>query len=171
MPQEKEFLKLFTKAQPALFRYICTMLANANEADDILQETAITAWEKFADFDQSRSFQGWLFGISKYKILHSKRRYARTLNLLTKAQELKAQDFFEHKSLHYFEEQQDALEGCIKSISISNAKLLMMRYTEKLNSKQIAKKLNWSPEKVRITLYRLRGVLKTCINEKMAQKS
>ena len=71
------------------------MLApNLNEADDLLQEVALTGWDKSATFDADKGdFKAWLFGITRYKSMHAKRRFLRTQNLLNEAQARRAEEY------------------------------------------------------------------------------
>ena len=163
-----EFIKLFASVQPALHRYICSLLPHFGEAEDILQEVAVTSWEKFSDYDPEKSFQSWVFGIARNKVLHSKRRFARTQNLLNSAFELKAEEYFHNQSLDLIEERQDALNKCVNDLDENQQKVLHLRYKDKLQSDHIGEKLKRSAEQVRTQLCRLRSVLKSCINKKMS---
>lgn len=162
-----EFIKLFASVQPALHRYICSLLPHFGEAEDILQEVAVTSWEKFSSYDPSHSFQSWVFGIARNKVLHSKRRFCRTQNLLNSAFELKAEEYFREQSLSFQEERQDALNRCVDTLDEAQQQILHLRYKEKLPSDHIGEKLKRSAEQVRTQLCRLRSVLKTCINNRL----
>ena len=65
------------------------------------------------------------------------------------------------------DERQDALHSCINELSLDQQVLLKKRYNEKLKSYELAELFKRTAEQVRIQLYRLRKVLKTCINEKV----
>ena len=162
-----EFIKLFASVQPALHRFICSLLPHFGEAEDILQEVAVTSWEKFSSYDPEKSFQSWVFGIARNKVLHSKRRFVRTQNLINNAFELKAEEYFHDQSMAFIEERQDALNKCVDNLDESQQKILHLRYKSKLQSDHIGEKLKRSAEQVRTQLCRLRSALKTCINNKL----
>lgn len=168
--QHGEFIRNFAGLQPSLHRYICSLIPNFSEADDILQEVAVISWDKYESFDQTKNFQAWVFGIARNKVLHSKRRFLRTQNLMAKALEAKAEVHFSAHSLNFQEEKQDALTTCVETLNEKQQQVLLLRYKEKLSSDSIADQLKRSSEQIRTQLFRLRNSLKTCINNKLMSK-
>jgi RNA polymerase sigma-70 factor (ECF subfamily) len=169
MKENGEFIRLFATVQPSLHRYICSLLPHFGEADDLLQEVAVTCWEKFSTFDKSRSFQSWAFGIARNKVLHSKRRFLRTQNLLNEAFEQKAEEYFSRQDSHFQEERQDALSVCIDKLDKNQQRILQLRYKDKLSSDHMAEKLKRTSQQIRTQLCRLRAALKTCINNTLME--
>ncbi len=169
--KQGEFIKLFAAAQPALHRYICSLLPHFGEADDILQEVAVICWEKFPSYDSSKSFQAWAFGIARNKVLHSKRRFMRTQNLINSAFELKAEKYFLKNEKGFQEERQDALFVCIDKLDGKQQSILQMRYKQKLSSDSMAASLKRTSQQIRTQLFRLRAALKTCINNKLMEST
>src|SRR5262249_20899610 len=53
---------------------------NWAEADDLAQETFVTAWERIARFRQDGNFRAWLFGIGWRKYREGKRGWLRRLS-------------------------------------------------------------------------------------------
>ena len=68
---------LWTNAHIVVSGYVRSMVIDFHLAEDVLQETAATVAEKFADYDQSRPFLPWALGIAKNKILHALRTSSR----------------------------------------------------------------------------------------------
>ena len=167
MKEHGEFIRLFASVQPSLHRYICSLLPHFGEAEDVLQEVAVTCWEKFSTYDSSKSFQSWAFGIARNKVLHSKRKYLRTQNLINEAFELKAEKYFANMTGDFLEERQDALNGCVSDLDEKQQRILQMRYKDKLSSDNMADKLKRTSQQIRTQLCRLRSTLKTCINNKI----
>ena len=162
-----EFIRNFAGIQPSLHRYICSLLPNFNDADDVLQEVAIISWEKFSSYNQEQSFQAWVFGIARNKVLHSKRRFLRTQNLMVKALEEKSHKHFSAINLNYIEEKQDALSNCVEKLDLKQQQVLELRYKNKLPSDDIADKLKRTSQQIRTQLFRLRTSLRTCISNKL----
>ena len=168
MKDNTEFIRYFAPLQQQLLMYIRSLQPNFNEADDLLQEVAATAWNKFETFDLDKgNFKSWLFGIARNKVLHSKRRFLRAQNLLNEVQAQKAEEYFASKDVNYVEERQSALQECINSLSDEQRLLLLARYQEKKKSYELAEIFRRSAEQVRIQLFRLRKVLKSCVMEKV----
>jgi RNA polymerase sigma-70 factor (ECF subfamily) len=162
-----EFIRLFAAVQPSLHRYICSLLPHFGEADDILQEVAVIAWDKFSKYNPEQSFQSWVFGIARNKVMHSKRRFVRTQNLLTNAFELKAEDYFSKLPANFQEERQDALTDCVDKLDDNQQRILQMRYKEKIGIDKMSEALKRSSQQLRTQMCRLRASLKTCINNKL----
>lgn len=166
--ENTDFIRLFAPVQSQLLMYIRSLLPNFSDADDLLQEVAATAWNKFDDYDEAQgNFKSWLFGIARNKVMHSKRRFLRTQNLLNEVQMLKAENYFSEAGTIATDERQNALQECIAQLSPDQKDLLISRYRDKKKSYELGEILKRSAEQVRIQLYRLRKVLKGCINEKV----
>lgn len=162
-----DFIRNFAAVQSSLYRYICSLLPNFSDADDILQEVAVISWEKYQSFDDEQSFQAWIFGIARNKVLHSKRRFLRTQSLMAKALEEKAEAQFSQITLNHIEEKQDALHDCVNGLDNKQQKVLELRYKNKLTSDLIAEQLKRSSQQIRTQLFRLRSSLRSCISNKL----
>jgi len=168
MKENTDFIREFAPVQHHLHMYIRSLVPNFSDADDLLQEVAATAWKKYESFDSEKSeFKSWLFGIARNKALHSKRRFLRTQNLLNEVQMINAEQFFLREGLTACDERQDALSECMNQLSYDQRKLLLGRYRDKKKSYELADLFKRSAEQVRIQLFRLRKVLKTCVMEKV----
>ncbi len=63
--------------RPRLLAFARLQLRDASEADDVVQEALITAFEKNADFAGRSGYETWVFGILKNKILDALRAQKR----------------------------------------------------------------------------------------------
>ena len=57
---EAEFRQLFERHRDAVHRFLFRLTRNAADADDLLQETFLTAWRKQSQYDGRGSAEGWL---------------------------------------------------------------------------------------------------------------
>ena len=48
---QQRFLSLFLMSEREFFRYVAAPVPNASDADDIVQQTSITLWERFDSDD------------------------------------------------------------------------------------------------------------------------
>ena len=48
-----------------LFSYAVTLCKEASLAEDVVQETFVTAYQQLNDFDCSRDFGAWIRGIAR----------------------------------------------------------------------------------------------------------
>ncbi|MCX7726676.1 MAG: sigma-70 family RNA polymerase sigma factor [Chitinispirillaceae bacterium] len=73
---KKGFSILYEKYKSRIFGFILRMTGNREVAEDLLQETFLAALRNRDQFDRSRSFLSWLFGIAHKRTIdyfrHSK---------------------------------------------------------------------------------------------------
>ena len=62
-----------------LFRYAFTKVSNREKAEDLVQETFVSAIKAYDKFEKRSSEKSWLFSILKYKIIDSYRSKGRNL--------------------------------------------------------------------------------------------
>ena len=78
MPHSATFAAVhFTQLRPRLVAFARLQLRDATAAEDAVQETLLTAFEKSATFEGRSEFETWVFGILKYKILDQLRQQRR----------------------------------------------------------------------------------------------
>jgi RNA polymerase sigma-70 factor (ECF subfamily) len=63
-----------------------------------------------------------------------------------------------------------SLDGCLDKLPPRSREMIALRYEENLESAEIGKRLKLSPEAVRITLLRIRTVLRECLGRRMAEE-
>ncbi len=56
---QQRFLALFLRSEREIFRYVAALVPNVIEAEEIVQQTALTLWEKFDTYDPTRPFTPW----------------------------------------------------------------------------------------------------------------
>lgn len=69
-----QLVEMHSQAVRAFLRRLC---GNWAEADDLAQETFVTAWLHLARFDRSRDLRPWLCGLAYRKFLASRRAFFR----------------------------------------------------------------------------------------------
>ena len=60
---------LFTRHQNRIYGYILTLMPHSADTEDIMQETASVAWEKFETFEEGTDFAAWLKKIAFHKVM------------------------------------------------------------------------------------------------------
>jgi len=56
---QQRFLSLFLRSEREIFRYVAALVPNVSDAEDIVQQTALVLWEKFAAYDPAQPFTPW----------------------------------------------------------------------------------------------------------------
>ena len=76
------FSRLVAPHVTPLRRYLGRFTSDAADADDLTQETLLTAWRRLVDFDGRGRFKAWLFAIAHREFLQharSRRRFWRAI--------------------------------------------------------------------------------------------
>src|SRR5947209_10566387 len=66
---QQRFLSLFLGSEREVFRYVAALAPNVTDAEDIVQQTALSLWEKFDAYDPRQPFTPWAcrFALNKAK--------------------------------------------------------------------------------------------------------
>jgi len=169
--RDKLFAELSSTNQQRLFGYILALVRNVEDAHDILQETTITSWKRFDDFQPGTDFAAWTIAIARYETLNFV-KYRRRHRVYF-SQELMAQlgdDFCEIPG-DIIEARRNALENCLSKLSKPDRKLIECRYLRGLGSKQMSELLDRSQASICNSLRRIRESLRRCVERTIVQEN
>lgn len=75
---DKSFEILIGELRPMMLSYASALLSgDAHQAEDVVQEACLTAYQNLDRFDEGRSFPKWIRGIVRNKVLESRRGASR----------------------------------------------------------------------------------------------
>jgi len=166
--KSENFFRLYNGAQQRIHAYLLMMVHNYTDAEDLLQETASILWEKFEEFDKSRSFAAWSIGIARNKALDllKSRRRSRAFFKDGFYDEISEIEEAEHVNAH---RRLKALRECIKKMSIPNQNLVRLRFEQGLPVKKISQKSGHSVDAIYKRLSRVYAALQECVSRTLAQ--
>ena len=75
--QEQKLTDLLSLHGQAVFRYIVRLVPQLADAEEVFQQTCLTAWKNRAQFDASREFIPWACGIARNIVRNFYRRHRR----------------------------------------------------------------------------------------------
>ena len=166
----EHFLRLITPIQGRIFAYILSRQPNRADADDIMQETISTIWNKFDDYESGTDFQAWAITIAKYTTLRFRQKNTRNpIQFNDEAQKIlqsKSEGF-----LNKIDSRLAALENCVKKLSEADRKQLDLRYFQGLPVKQIAKRFDVSTRAIYKALLRIHNTLMRCVRRSLAEEA
>jgi RNA polymerase sigma-70 factor, ECF subfamily len=81
----KVFLTHFLSVQSRVYAYVRSQIARKSDAEDVLQETAVTLWEKFDSFQPDTDFLAWAYQVARFKVQHHYQKQTRRHRLFTEA--------------------------------------------------------------------------------------
>jgi RNA polymerase sigma-70 factor (ECF subfamily) len=71
------FEEMVTRHQVEIYRYAVQLTRNRTDADDLYQETLLTAYCAFGRLDGNANHRAWLYQIASNTFLSDRRKYAR----------------------------------------------------------------------------------------------
>mgnify|MGYP001458103238 FL=1 len=77
MDATSQFVKLWTRHQAEVERYVFMMVPRAADAAEVLQEVSVQLWEKWDKYDTSRPFVPWAIRFAYLEVLKWRQRQAR----------------------------------------------------------------------------------------------
>ncbi len=78
---EEAFVRLLTDEQPRLYGFILTLVANEEQAKDVLQETNIVLWRKASTYRKGTNFGAWTKKVAHIQALACRRDRQRDRHL------------------------------------------------------------------------------------------
>lgn len=153
--------------QVRISTYIQAMIPNYQDAEDIFQETAAIAWEKFDQYESGTNFTSWALTIARFRIMYywqrNKKSIIRYSDAAVKSIEHYISDDMEktgeNASLKYLEE-------CMLKLSEKDINLIRIRYSQKITIKAMAQTLGRSVHGLYAAFSRIHITLADCINHR-----
>ena len=156
------FAKLWMQSQHALGGFVCLHVPDHHLAEDIIQEVAELAAEKFEQYDQARPFIAWLIGIARNRIAQSYReRGRRPIVFSSEVLDSVANAYIQMQPTE--DDRLDGLNACLAKLSDRHRRVIDLRYARQLTSEQIADQVACSPRAVTSMLQRIRAALRKCV--------
>lgn len=162
---QMEFVQLLTSHQGRLYAYVFSMLGNADQARDVMQETNAVLWQKATDFKLGTNFAAWMMRTAYYQVMAHRQKQAReklvfddelTANLAAAAA----------KKNESVELRQALLEDCITRLSDHHRDLIQARYQDGFELASIAETMDRSTNAIKQALFRARAALIDCVKAK-----
>jgi RNA polymerase sigma-70 factor (TIGR02943 family) len=177
-----------------LYRYALGRVTEAVAAEELVQETFVSALEAQASFRGQASERTWLFVILKRKIIDHYRRQARSPFVplaLTPEQQPEA-EFFRPADGHWRAEEsptpwdgvgdegrgdvvleqaefQQILKSCQERLSPQHLAVFVLRFVEELPAEDICQELGLSPSNYWVIVHRAKLHLRRCLEKNWFQ--
>lgn len=165
---KQDFLRYFLAHQSDLRAYIGSIIRDRSLRDDVFQDTALTLWKSFEQFDPKKSFGAWARGVATNKILQQHRNTGR-IPLATDPHVLEAILEAFDQTEHEASDRQEALHTCLQKLPKKSREILALRYDESVRGEEIAARLSTTRDAVYQSLARIRTRLEACIRNQLSQ--
>ncbi len=159
---------LFLQHLVPLRGFLLALSGDNQRVDDLVQETFLTALEKAGEFEEGTDFRAWIFTIGRYKLLSALRDAGRdplvfdpdVVEQLADA----APDFAvnDHRMPH--------LRACLDQLAPKARQAMALHYQHGHLPREVAPRMGWTVNAVRVALSRARALLRRCIEKRMAME-
>jgi RNA polymerase sigma-70 factor, ECF subfamily len=165
----EQFLRLFGASEAALRTFVRSLLPSRTDAADTMQEVAVVLWQKFPEFDPTRDFRKWAFGVARMEALRFRRDKARDRHVFNDelanglADEAAAAD-----SRHAA--QREALESCLQKLPAPQRTLVLSAYVKGVRMDELAAQRGQTAMSLYKLLQRIRQALLECVQRTIKQE-
>jgi RNA polymerase sigma-70 factor (ECF subfamily) len=162
--------RLWLAAEPTVSAYVFAAVRAVHDAEDVVQQVALTVARRFEEYDGTRPFVAWALWLAKSRIADHYRKQGRARlvfseTMLDQLAEALSQLQPQRGARH------EALERCLEKLPEKSRQLLERRYEDGSSMEVVAETLNSTAASVRVMLFRIRNLLSECIETELAREN
>lgn len=165
-----EFRLLLAENEPSLRTFVRALLHSPDDAAEVTQRVAVVLWQKFAEFDSTRDFRKWAFGVARYEVLAFLRDKGRDRHVFDVDLVNKLADEADEAGPRH-EAQRDALETCLKKLPESQRALVLAAYAKGTRMDKLAEQRGQTAMSLYKALHRIRKALLECVGHYIVRES
>lgn len=165
----EEFIRVFSKSQHRILRFVHTLIPNLADAEDVLQETSVVLWKKWPTFQRDKDFVKWACGIARLEVFQMFRQKKQNVLYLSESVLNQVADIAiaaidnDWRS----EASGDALDRCFAELLDSHQRVLRLRYHDGKTVQQIADECERPKSSIHDLLRKLRSTLLKCVQRRL----
>ena len=155
-----------------LTAYLKASVSDQAAVDDLWQETMVTAWRRWDDYDKKRPFGAWLRGIARLNVLNWYRTQKKTEHSCDEVTLEHFENVFSRVNElvgDTFEDKLQALRDCIEGLPEIYRETVRLRYEESLKPAAMSSLQSTAIDTVKKRLQRAKAMLFECISLKLNQ--
>lgn len=162
-----ELTELIMEHRVALYGFILAQVRNVQYAEDLFQDVCLVISEKWGEYDRTRPFRAWAFGIARHRVLkHFEKQVGSRLvfddDLIEK---VAAQPEWDEDTLP----EREALRACLDKLTHRTRQMLTLRYYENLPPGTISEKIGGGARGISVALVRAKAALLECVETTLSR--
>jgi RNA polymerase sigma-70 factor (ECF subfamily) len=170
----EEFVALLTASQRRIHAFICTLVVDLADADEVLQETNLALWQQAERFELGTDFVAWACRVAYFKVLKQRDAAKRhRVKLDDAVMDLVAAETIERtreqarEAAETFERQRVAVWACVDELSERHRDVLTARYRDGRSLGDIGVTLGRNANAMAQFFHRIRAILRECVERKL----
>lgn len=164
--QNRDFLALMMPNQRSIRNFIYSIHPEAGDLDDLMQDTAISLWEKFDTFDATREFLPWAMRLAYFEVLRFRKKRSR--DRLVFSDQLVDVLAGEASEAPVAEPVRQALDSCLCQLDARARDVIEARYGQGTSITDLAAARNESVHRLYRVLEKVRGLLIACVRRQLS---
>lgn len=161
------FVRTLLANQGNLHVYIASLLGNAQQAEEVLQETNVVLCRQADEFPTIGNFTAWAFRIAYFQVLTHRKRHQRDrhtfddqlIDLIAEESVSRSDNFEPHLG---------ALAECLSRLPESRRRMILRRYQPGGSLEALSQECGRSVGALKQTMYRIRVALRQCVESRLA---
>ena len=164
----EQFLALHSKNHHRVSAFVHTLVADWQDAEEIVQNTLQILWRKFDELDSTTDFFRWAARVAQFEVLNYRRRKKRQAVMLDVAviDSLAATAVEATVDIN---QRREALVHCLKQLPERDRLVVGLRYREGGTVHSVAEAIGRSTSHVHRLLRQTRERLLRCVRAKLSQ--
>lgn len=163
---------MLTTHQGVLNSYISALLPGDAEVPDILQKTNLVLWEKREEFDPEQNFKGWALSIAYWEARSWMTARKRKAWLIYDEEVVRTitNRFTSNADTHGYHapDTLNALRLCMTKLKDSDRLVVVNHYQHEKSLRECGEILGRSRDSLKVSLFRIRSVLRRYIKSHLA---
>lgn len=167
--EAEAFGLLYDYYLPKIYRFVLIKVSHREEAEDLTHQTFLKAWQNIDQYDfRGHSFGSWLYRIARNAVIDRHRKNTPVFSLDDLTFDIPARDRSPEELTEARIESEVILEA-IRELKEIEQEVLLMRFVEELNTKEVAQIVKKTEGAVKLIQHRaLKNLAKILENGRKA---
>jgi len=160
-------IRLFLERRRLVFGFLYALTRDADAAEEIFQEVSVAVLEENARGTAVGRFLPWVFELSRHRVSDYYRRRGRMRSGSALLAETFAEVFEQHSEAP--EDTARRIRGlldCVEELPLRQRQIVELHYRDQMGIAQVAEKVGWKPDAVKVGLSKIRKSLLACLTGK-----
>ncbi|MGC4017411.1 MAG: sigma-70 family RNA polymerase sigma factor [Luteolibacter sp.] len=166
----EEFVSQLTNSQAELWTFLLALMPGHPDVADVLQKTNVVLWAKRETFQPGTNFRAWAFTVARFEVKAHLRSISRRPLFIFDEDVLERLAEDASAGIAPSFSRLEALEHCLSKVRPEDRQLLDHRYQNGKSLQEYAAAHKRSVSGLSVTLFRLRALLRRCIEEVLLEK-
>jgi len=168
--RQEEFVLLLNAAHGRLLRFVASLVARRQDAEDILQRASVTMWRRFSQFEPGTDFIAWATTIASFETKNFQRVSGRS-RVMFDDELMETLASARVPDLQNYDVRLDALEECVQKLDKPSRILVDAVYARGEDVKELAQREGRAAQTFYNRLNFIRRILTDCMRQKVAKTS